>query len=129
MQPAGKLTLIKEIADSLDIPVHFLAKILQNLSKSGILVSHKGPNGGFALAKPASEISLMQVVTAIDGWDFVTKCVVGFPECSDDNPCPLHHYWGKIRTEIQKMLMNESIAEIAKETVGGGRMIRVLSKK
>ena len=65
--PDGKYVMVKQIAEQENIPAHFLAKILQQLARKGLLRSSKGPTGGFALRKPASEIALVHIVEALDG--------------------------------------------------------------
>jgi Rrf2 family iron-sulfur cluster assembly transcriptional regulator len=115
LKPAGKMTSIKELTKKLDIPYHFLGKILQSLTYKGLLNSQKGPTGGFALGMPAHEITLYHIVDAIDGNDFMNKCVMGFPECTGKNPCAVHEKWGGLRDGIYNMLVNKNIAQIAKE--------------
>ena len=114
-QEAGKFTNINEISERLDIPMPFLGKTLQLLVQNRILSSLKGPRGGFKLAKDPSEIALFHVVDAIDGTDFLTSCVLGFPECSTKSPCPMHHEWGALRDRVFQMLANKTIADISKE--------------
>ena len=114
-QELGKFTNINEISERLDIPMPFLGKTLQLLVQNRILSSLKGPRGGFRLAKDPSEIALFHVVDAIDGTDFLTACVLGFPECSTKNPCPMHHEWGGLRDSVFQMLANKTIADISKE--------------
>jgi Rrf2 family protein len=106
---------IKEIAEHNNISFHFLGKILQTLTQKGILISYKGPKGGVQLAKSPKEITVLQVVEAIDGLDFFQKCVIGMPTCGDDAPCALHSKWGKIRQEIYEMLSRKSIARLLEE--------------
>lgn len=108
-------TDIKEISNSLGIPHHFLAKILQSLSKRGLLRSQKGPSGGFALSGESDTITLFHIVEAIDGDAFLRDCVLGLPVCGGDNPCPIHTKWGILREEIHKMLTSKTIAEIVDE--------------
>ncbi|RPI06772.1 MAG: Rrf2 family transcriptional regulator [Ignavibacteriae bacterium] len=115
LQPAGKKTSIRELTKKLKIPYHFLAKILQDLTYKKLLVSQKGPSGGFALAQSPDQITLFHIVEAIDGSDFAHKCVMGFPECSGKNPCSIHHQWAKMRDEIYSMLVTENITEMARE--------------
>ncbi len=115
LKPQGEMTSIKELTKRLDIPYHFLAKILQRLAVTGLLTSAKGPNGGFALGRPAKNITLFDIVEAIDGADFKDKCVLGFPECSGKNPCSVHPTWGGVRDEIYQMLVGKNIAEMARE--------------
>jgi Rrf2 family transcriptional regulator, iron-sulfur cluster assembly transcription factor len=114
LQPAGKKTSIRELTRKLKIPYHFLAKILQNLTYKKLLVSQKGPSGGFALALPPDMITLFHVVEAIDGSDFASKCVMGFQECSNKCPCAIHKHWALMREGIYSMLVSENIAEMAK---------------
>jgi Rrf2 family protein len=116
LQPPEKMTTIKELAKKLDIPSPFLAKILQDLSRKGLLASLKGPAGGFTLGMPAKDITLFHIVDAIDGDGFRRNCVLGFPECSGSNPCPVHEQWGGLREAVYKMLANKNIAQMAKET-------------
>jgi Rrf2 family transcriptional regulator, iron-sulfur cluster assembly transcription factor len=111
----GKRVSIKDLAKRLSIPYHFLGKIMQDLTRKGLLVSEKGPRGGFALAKPASEITLFDIVNAIDGSDFVRTCVMGFPECSKKYPCAIHAKWENLRDGVYAMLVSKSIEEVAKE--------------
>jgi Rrf2 family protein len=116
LQPAGSMTSIKTLTRKLHIPYHFLAKILQRLTKKGLLHSLKGPTGGFSLALPAEKINLLQVIEAVDGAEFMDTCVLGFPECSGRNPCPAHEQWGVLRTSIHTMLVGKSVAQMARET-------------
>jgi len=115
LKPPGEMTSIKELAKKLDIPYHFLAKILQDLVYKGLLTSQKGPTGGFALGMPAKDITLFHIVEAIDGVGFTNRCVLGFPECSGKNPCAVHEQWAGLRDGIYQMLVGRNIAEIAKE--------------
>lgn len=115
LKPEGEMTSIKELTTRLDIPYHFLAKILQRLAQKGLLISQKGPTGGFALAKPAKGITLFDIVDAIDGAAFTTRCVIGFAECSGRNPCAVHNSWAGIRDEIHQMLVNKKIGDMAKD--------------
>jgi Rrf2 family protein len=103
---------IREIAMKLEIPVHFLAKILQSLVERGVLVSFKGSAGGYRLGGDPRRIHLLDVVEAIDGLDVFQGCVLGFPDCRDEHPCPVHESWGKIRSVIRDMLAADSLAAL-----------------
>src|SRR3989304_1662726 len=115
LKPQGTMSSIKEMTKKLDIPYHFLGKILQDLSRKGLLKSLKGPTGGFALGMPAKDMTLFHIVEAIDGVDFTTRCVLGFPDCSGKNPCAAHDQWAGLRDGIYRMLVNKHIAEMAKD--------------
>jgi len=103
---------IKEIAAELNIPVHFLAKILQALSEKDVLKSYKGVHGGFTLQRSPEKIRLIDVVEAIDGLDFLESCVLGFPGCGTGKPCPVHDRWGAVRDQIRGMLSEDSLADL-----------------
>ncbi len=107
----------KEISDELKVPKEFVSKMLQILTDSGIVGSKKGKSGGFYLAKRPSQIRLIDIVEAIDGTDVFNKCVLGFPGCSDDQPCPVHDKWGKLRTEAYRMLSEETLEQLKEKTV------------
>ncbi|MSS74000.1 MAG: Rrf2 family transcriptional regulator [Candidatus Latescibacteria bacterium] len=111
-RPDAQPVLVKDIAERLGIPFHFLGKIVQGMVKTGVLVSYKGRNGGVALARPTDQIKLREVVEAIDGPDLLKECVLGLPECSGDHPCPLHAQWSGIRGEIETMLGEKNVAEM-----------------
>ncbi|MBI2619210.1 MAG: Rrf2 family transcriptional regulator [Ignavibacteriales bacterium] len=115
LKPNGGMTSIKELTRELGIPYHFLAKILQDLTYKKLLVSQKGPKGGFCLGMPAKDVTLFHVVEAIDGIEFTNKCVLGFPECSSKTPCSVHEKWTGLRDNIYGMLVSKSIAQGARE--------------
>jgi Rrf2 family protein len=112
-KPEDELTSIRELTAALGIPYHFLGKTLQALSRQGLLVSHKGPRGGFALGMPPDQITLFHIIEAIDGVGFTNSCVLGFHECTERNPCPLHNDWAGLRDGVYKMLAGKSIQELA----------------
>ena len=107
----------EEIAVKLQIPKEFVSKILQNLTESGIVDSKKGKSGGFLLAKHPSKIRLIDIVAAIDGLDLFNKCVLGFPNCSPDKPCPVHNKWGELRTKAYNMLNDETLDKFKEKTL------------
>lgn len=111
------LIVSDEIAKNLDIPKEFVSKILQSLTESGIINSRKGRVGGFTLGKSPDQITLLDIVEAIDGLEVFNNCVLGFPECSPENPCPLHDKWGKLRTQAYNMLADETIDTFRQKTL------------
>lgn len=111
----GQWTSIREMSKKLGIPSHFLGKILQSLSYKKILASRKGPSGGFTLRMPPENITLFHIVEAVDGLSFMENCVMGFPECSSKNPCPIHERWAKLRDGLYQMLVSKNIEHLARE--------------
>ena len=112
--PEGKYAMVKNIAEQEDIPAHFLAKILQQLARKGLLRSSKGPTGGFALRVEPSEIRLLDIVEALDGLAPYQQCASGLSECSDDMPCSMHDSWVGLRSRIMDYLGRNTIADLAK---------------
>lgn len=110
----GKKVGVKEIAEALSVPQAFLAKILQQLSKSGIISSTKGPNGGFFMTPENLETAIIQVVITFDGEGVFNSCVLGLPTCSSENPCPLHMQAFAFREGLYYQLKHQTIGEIAK---------------
>jgi len=102
---------IKEIANGIDSPEHFLAKILQDLSRKGLIQSAKGPNGGFYIDASNLKQPLSAIVEAVDGNGLFTGCGLGLEYCSEENPCPLHNEFKSIRNQIQQMLTSTTIGE------------------
>jgi Rrf2 family transcriptional regulator, iron-sulfur cluster assembly transcription factor len=115
LKQEGEMTSIKELANKLEIPYHFLGKILQDLTRKGLLKSLKGPTGGFALGMHPKDITLFHIVEAIDGAGFTRSCVLGFPECSGENPCAVHEKWSSLRDGIYAMLVTRNIAQLARD--------------
>lgn len=107
----------EEVSKELKVPKEFVSKVLQILTNSGIVGSKKGKNGGFYLAKSASQIKLIDIVEAIDGLELFKSCVLGFPGCSIEKPCPVHDKWGKLRDEAYKMLSDETLEQLKEKTV------------
>lgn len=102
---------IREIAKGIDAPEHFIAKILQELVRKELVLSLKGPAGGFYLDKKASKCSLSDIVQAVDGDHLFTGCALGLNQCSEQHPCPLHHEFKKIRKEIYDTLKTARLGE------------------
>ena len=101
---------IKEIAHGIDSPEHFIAKILQDLSRKKLVSSYKGPNGGFFI-EPGSVVTLADIVKAIDGDKLFINCGLGLGYCSETHPCPIHNDFKKIRSDISEMLHNSKVSE------------------
>ncbi|TDW99024.1 RrF2 family transcriptional regulator [Dinghuibacter silviterrae] len=102
---------IREIAAGIDSPEHFIAKIMQELGRKGVVQSVKGPNGGFYLDDKGRECTLAKIVRMLDGDQLFTGCGLGLRQCSEAHPCPIHEEFKKIRQEIGAMLENSRIGE------------------
>ena len=109
----GQKIGIKQISSDLDLPMPFLAKILQSLAKQKILLSSKGPNGGFSLSRSPKDIYLLEVVRAIDGDDVFSKCVLHNDNCKSKDAtkvaCALHGDYVKHRKKIENMFESKTV--------------------
>lgn len=110
---------IKDIAHNTETPEPFVAKVLQTLSKRGIVASIKGPNGGFYLEPKSKAIPLIDIVRAIDGDDLFVSCGLGIKHCSAKRPCPIHYEYKAIRDNIINMLKTNTIQDLATSLVSG----------
>jgi len=110
---------IKKISEDLGLSSPFLGKILQNLVKQKLLVSTKGPNGGFSLSRPASDISLWDIVIKVDGEEFFTNCLISLEPCKTHDPskplCPVHAQYDKLRKEICNFYKETSLEIISQD--------------
>jgi Rrf2 family protein len=103
----------KDIAQAYHIPPPLLAKILQTLARAGILVSHAGTNGGYALARPANEISAFEVIRAIDGPLFITSCITIHGTCDLAGHCTIKEPLRKVNDSIKELLSGICISDLA----------------
>ncbi len=108
---------VNEIAEKLEVPKHFLAKILQQLAKENLISSTKGPSGGFFLSQKNKESNLREIVEVLDVHHIFTDCILGLKECSAEKPCPLHFQAYGIREGLNYQLQFQTIAEIAEKIV------------
>ncbi|MNH17620.1 iron-responsive transcriptional regulator [compost metagenome] len=104
---------LKDIAAHINSPEAFTAKVLQILVKCQIVESLKGPLGGFFVSNDTARlITLSHVVYAIDGTETFNSCGLGLKECSELKPCPMHHKFQSIRTEMKEMIEKTTIYEL-----------------
>jgi Rrf2 family protein len=106
---------LPEIANNIDSPHHFTAKIVQQLAKSGLINSIKGPNGGFEMTVDQRiNCNIRSIVEVLDGDDLYIKCGLGLHQCNDERPCPIHHIYKSVRAEVINLHTNISIEALAK---------------
>ena len=102
----------KDIADTYKIPPQLLAKVLQRLTKVGLLGSHAGMNGGYALSKAARSISAFEVIHAIDGPLFITSCTKGSKGCDLEANCTVKEPLARVNDSIAGVLKSISIYDL-----------------
>ncbi|MCI2229524.1 Rrf2 family transcriptional regulator [Polaribacter sp. MSW13] len=107
---------ITAIADAIDSPQAFTAKILQQLTKNNIVQSIKGPFGGFYIDEQnLQNISLNNIVQVLEGNRIYTGCGLGLHQCNAEKPCPLHFKFIEIRENLKKMLENTTLLELSSD--------------
>jgi Rrf2 family transcriptional regulator, iron-sulfur cluster assembly transcription factor len=111
--PRNEYTSIRVVAEKLNISFHFLTKVLQILTQEGLMLSYRGPNGGIALARPPSSITLADIITAIDGHELFTECLLGLPGCGKAAHCPAHEQWMAMRNKLLSICKATTLQELA----------------
>jgi len=109
--PDGPLMLDDLVAGT-GLPRDFVAKIFQKLVRAGILRSAKGRGGGFALARRQHEITLLEIVEAVEGARLIDACVVGLEKCNDHMPCSQHDLYKPIRQRLKDYLNTTTLADL-----------------
>ncbi|NUM53833.1 MAG: Rrf2 family transcriptional regulator [Candidatus Hydrogenedentes bacterium] len=106
----------KDVCEKTDIPESFTRKVLQALVQGGFLRAVRGPHGGYVLTRPASEITLLDVIEAVEGDTTFDHCVLGFPACGSKHPCPLHDTWARAKQRLTAQLGRRTLRELADST-------------
>jgi len=107
----------REIAEQYNIPVELMAKVLQRLARKGLLVSQQGTRGGYQLARPATVISVADVIQAVDGPLAVTACSTDEDNCEQYSKCNIRDPLWKIKDRIFQALATCTVFEMATDTV------------
>ena len=110
---ASASTSAREIAEQYDIPIELMAKVLQRLARSGLLVSHQGTRGGYTLSKMPPAISVADIIQAIDGPLTVTACSTEDEQCEQFTKCNIRDPLWRIKDRILSALAGCSLAEIS----------------
>ena len=108
----GRVVNRQEIAEQADIPVHFLAKIAQQLARAGLVEVRQGAHGGFVLARPPAEISLLEVVETIIGEIHLNDCIMRPESCGSQPVCAVHQVWLAARDQLRATLAAVSLEEL-----------------
>jgi Rrf2 family transcriptional regulator, iron-sulfur cluster assembly transcription factor len=112
-RPAGERVMLEDLVEGTDLPRDFLAKIFQRLVHHGLLHSVRGRRGGFSLARPAYQISILDIVSALEGDGAADRCVVGLSQCNDHVPCPQHDLYKPIRQRLKDYFATTTLADLA----------------
>lgn len=104
----------EDIARKTGIPANYLSKILNQLRKQGIVEAEKGWGGGFRLRPRALKRPIRDILVIFDGIESTKRedCIFGLAKCDESHPCPLHHYWERIRAIYVEMLTNMKVKDL-----------------
>jgi Rrf2 family protein len=108
-----RIVMVDEIAREMATPKSFLAKILQKLVKAGVVQSFRGVKGGFRLNRAPEDISLLDVIEAVEGAIALNACAIDNTVCGFSSTCAVHPIWIKLREEFNQLLKRHNFADIA----------------
>ena len=109
----GQPRLLHEVARATGVPLPYLGKIMNQLARQGLVKAKRGYRGGVTVARPATEIPLLEVVEAVEGTHWIGDCLLGMTECAAAI-CPTRHMWKRVRREIENALRKYTLADMAK---------------
>ncbi len=118
-QPAGTRLLGRDIADSLGVPPAYMVKVLQGLCRGGLVDSHRGRHGGFALCDDAGQGNLLDVVRLTEGPRLDRECLLGLKTCQDETACPMHLKWKNVKADILACLGSVTLGQLAEAVLSG----------
>lgn len=111
-QPDSTPVRVGDIASALGAPSNYLSKLLHQLVRAGVLRSARGPQGGFCLAVPADALSLARALAPIEAERLAPRCLLGRPECRDDDPCAAHDQWRALSQHIDQFLGETTLSSL-----------------
>lgn len=112
-QRPGSRIPVREIARATNLSAPYLAKIINRLHRAGLVRTFRGPGGGIALAHDAAQITLWEIVQAVEAPAGDQICALGIGLCSEERPCPLHDRWVPLRDGKQQLLEQTTLAALA----------------
>jgi Rrf2 family iron-sulfur cluster assembly transcriptional regulator len=113
-QPKGKIVSLSEVSRAEEIPEKFLAKIFQSLTRTGLIISHRGAKGGFSMARPADQITVKELMEAIQGPICFSKCLSELEDCKKKDICKLRQVLRKAQDHTVKLLSQKTVADLAR---------------
>lgn len=108
----GEYVLAQDIARETGIRKPYLSKMLYGLAGKGLIQSKRGFKGGVSLSRGPREISLLEIIRAVEGDKQDCRCMLGLPTCSTEHPCAIHPFWVKERNRIEKRLAKTTLADV-----------------
>ncbi|HMQ44912.1 MAG TPA: Rrf2 family transcriptional regulator [Mariniflexile sp.] len=111
--------MAKDIAEPINVPQAYIAKLLQTLVRKNLVSSNKGPKGGFYLEEENYNTSIMRIINAIDGEDSLNACMLSLEKCDLDKPCPLHVILSASRNHIVDNLNHKTVKDLVLSVEAG----------
>ena len=113
--------LARDLAAAINAPLPYLSKILHGLAGAGLVETKRGYRGGFRLTRRADQLTVGEIVIAVEGPDYLEGCLLGKAECSAQRACPAHVFWGLERERIRSQLQRMTISDVARFEDNAGR--------
>lgn len=114
-QPTGTVLLLRDIAAARELPQSFLAKIFQKLARHGIVASSRGTVRGYALARASTDIKVREILIAVEGADFLDRCILWSDGCAKGKLCVLHSRWKRAEGILSDLMDRTTLADLARE--------------
>jgi Rrf2 family protein len=109
-----ELFSVNRLHQILNIPYKYLGNLMHKLNQGRLVNVTQGKYGGYQINDNRQPIYLYEIIGLVEGLENYDRCVLGFDECSDENPCSLHHYWYKYKEGIKEMIYNTSLEDLEK---------------
>ena len=106
----------RNLSEELVIPYKYLGRLMSKLAAAGLVDVELGVAGGYKIDKTLDSINLFQIAKVVEGTEDYERCILGFPECSDDHSCALHKVWSGQREAIKNMLLETTLEDLGTET-------------
>ena len=126
--PEDAVVLRSEICETQKIPSSFMAKILRSLVRAQLLRSTRGVNGGFSLARPASQVTLLDILESIEGPLALTDCVPSPAECEHSMNCPANAVWARVQNSIKEILRSSTLEDLVSTPRRNARVVAIEEK-
>lgn len=120
--PAARCT-VRQVASAIKGPEAFVAKVLQELSRSDLISASKGPNGGMYITSQQAKHTILDIIKAIDGLDAFKECGLGLPKCSAAHPCSVHDDYAVLRDNLLHKYKTTTIGALAKQVEEGATVL------
>jgi Rrf2 family iron-sulfur cluster assembly transcriptional regulator len=114
----GQVCSVNRLHHELQLPYKYLGRLMHRLAEARLVETIKGKQGGYRLTRLARQIYLYEIIGAVEGLENYQRCILGFPECSSENPCVLHEHWIKMRENMQELIFNVSLEDLRAKRKG-----------